>query len=61
MKYLMFFTGGFEVNVCIHSALDVSLLSMYEAQLIAEVKFIWPINCFVGICGLCWNQWIFTE
>jgi hypothetical protein len=56
MKYLMFFTGGFEVNVFISSALDLSLLSTYKAQLIAELKFIWPINCFVGICGLCRNQ-----
>jgi len=56
MKYLMFFTGGFEFNVCISSALDISLLSTYKVQLIVEVKFIWPINCFVGICGLCRNQ-----
>jgi len=40
MKYVMFFTGGFEVNVCTSSALDISLLSTYKAQLIAEVKFI---------------------
>ena len=56
MKHLMFFIGGFDVNVCISSALDISLLSMYKAQLIAEVKFIWPINFFVGICGLWRNQ-----
>jgi len=52
MKYVKFFTEGFEVNVFISSALDISLLSTYKAQLIAEVKSIWPINCFVGICGL---------
>jgi hypothetical protein len=56
MEYLMFITGGFEVNVCISSAFDISLLSMYKAQLIVEVKFIWPITCFVGICRLYGNQ-----
>ena len=51
-KYFMFFTGDFEVNVFISTALDISLLSMYKAQLTVEVKFIWTVNLLKTKCNL---------
>jgi hypothetical protein len=52
LKYFMFFTGDFEVNVFISTALDISLLSMYKAQLTVEVKFIWTVNLLKTKCNL---------